>query len=250
MRPPLRRLVWATLWMLIGGALTGGVYWGFLNTPESSVGSLLLSALLAVVSLALAGITINGALETWERGSSRAGVRRAAVNAPAILPALAIVFVLWWIAGRGAGWVFAHSGEISAWFIARFGREDVSALFTGVTWIARWLRWVVGPLLALSFLASIGAAGWSSAFGLRWIRHAMSPLRLILATVWFGVLVAVPWVYLAPWRPRGLPAVSVELAFIAAKLLITGVLMAMGVALMIRQAAPEAPAAPDVLDAL
>jgi len=50
------------------------------------------------------------------------------------------------------------------------------------------------------------------------------------------VLVAAPWVYLTPWRPAGLPATSVELAFIAAKLALTAASMATGLALIVRQA--------------
>jgi len=163
--------------------------------------------------------------------------RHAATNAAAIIPALAIVVLIWWITGRGTDWVSARSGEINAWFIARFGREDVSALFTAITWISRWLRWVLAPLLALSLLASIGAAGWRSAIRPGWLRKALSPTRLALTTVWFAVLVAAPWVYLAPWRPRDLPATSVELVFISAKLFVTAVLMATGAALMAREAA-------------
>ncbi len=38
------RLALATVWILIGSALTAGVYWIFLITPESTVWSLLASA--------------------------------------------------------------------------------------------------------------------------------------------------------------------------------------------------------------
>ena len=43
---------------------------------------------------------------------------------------------------------------------------------------------------------------------------------------WFAVLIALPWLYLVPWRPAGLPATSIELAFIVAKLSVTAILMA------------------------
>ena len=47
----MKRLAAVTVWILAGAALTGGVYWAFLNTPESTVGALLLSALLAVFAI-------------------------------------------------------------------------------------------------------------------------------------------------------------------------------------------------------
>ncbi|MEO8678595.1 MAG: hypothetical protein ABI665_06095 [Vicinamibacterales bacterium] len=231
------RFIGATLWILVGGALAGGVYWGFLNTPESSVGSLVLSAVLVLLALAVAGVTLNGAIGAWSGQPALAVGRRALAHAAGIIPALVIVLLIWWIAGYATGRVGLYSGEISAWFIARFGREDISVLFTTISWLTSWLRWVVAPLLALSLMASIGAAGWASAWRATWLRAALSPGRLVLSTLWFSALVAAPWVYLAPWRPRGLPATSVEIAFIAAKLLVTAVLMAMGLALMIREVA-------------
>lgn len=88
----------------------------------------------------------------------------------------------------------------------------------------------------LSLMAAITLAGWPSLARAAWLKHAVSPLRLALATLWFALFVAAPWVYLAPWRPQGLPATSVELMFIIAKLSVTALLMATGVALIIRQA--------------
>ena len=59
----------------------------------------------------------------------------------------------------------------------------------------------------------IGAAGGAAH------RRGVSPVAPgDCRTLWFALLVAAPWVYLAPWRPAGLPPTSVELAFIASKL--------------------------------
>jgi hypothetical protein len=57
-----------------------------------------------------------------------------------------------------------------------------------------------------------------------------------VSTLLFAVFVAAPWLYLTPWRPEGLPATSIELAFVIAKLAVTALLMAIGIALIIRQA--------------
>lgn len=219
----MTRLIAVTAWILGWGVLTGAAYWAFLKTPESTVWALMLSALLAIVSLALLGITVNGAIAAWPSGVSRDTVRRAIIRIPAIIPAMLIAAIAWWVVSRVTGWVSAHSGEISAWFIARFGWSDVSALFSTINWTGWWIRWILAPMIALSFVA--GAIG-----------RGVSPRRLAVATVWFLVLVAAPWVYLAPWRPAGLPPTSVEPMFIALKLAVTALLMATGLALITREA--------------
>ena len=66
-----------------------------------------------------------------------------------------------------------RSGEINAWFIARFGWDDVSWLLHGDRGIVgrRGCRWVVAALLALSLMArrssrsggGAGAAGVAAA---------------------------------------------------------------------------------------
>ena len=219
----MTRLIAVTAWILGWGVLTGAAYWAFLKTPESTVWALMLSALLAIVSLARLGITVNGAIAAWPSGVSRDTVRRAIIRIPAIIPAVLIAAIAWWVVSRVTGWVSAHSGEISAWFIARFGWSDVSALFSTINWTGWWIRWILAPMIALSFVA--GAIG-----------RGVSPRRLAVATVWFLVLVAAPWVYLAPWRPAGLPPTSVEPMFIALKLAVTALLMATGLALITREA--------------
>ena len=233
----IRRLGLSTISLLVGAAISGGLYWGFLNTPESTGGALVLSVLLIVVTAMLVAITVLGALELWATGFSAGIFRQSASRIAAIVPAILLIVATWWMVGRATRWIDVHSGEISAWFIARFGWANVSWLFTSITWIARWTRWIFAPVLALSLLAAVVGAGWRSLAGAAWIRSAVSPRRLVLATLWFAVLVAVPWVYLAPWRPRGIPPNWIELLFITAKLSVTFVLMAIGTSLMIREVA-------------
>ena len=220
----MRRLAEVTAWILAWGALTGAAYWAFLNTPESTIWALTLSAALAIVSLALLAITVTGAIAAWSSGLSRNTVRRAITRMPAIVPAALIVVLAWWLVGRITGWVAAHSGEISAWFIARLGWSDISALFTAFDWAAWWVRWILVPMVALATAA--GA-----------VRRRVTLLRLAMATNWFLLLVAAPWVYIAPWRPAALPPNSVEPVFIAVKLAATALLMAAGLALITREAA-------------
>ncbi|MDP2320606.1 MAG: hypothetical protein Q8O42_14860 [Acidobacteriota bacterium] len=229
------KLVAITLWILVGAALTGGVYWSFLITPESTIWSLAASALLLLAAGFLLALTVSGALLGWQHGVTSSLFRAAAAGIPASVPAGLIAGLIWWAVGAATDHVTIYSGPINAWFIAAFGWDDVSWLFTGIGWLAMWLKWVVAPMLALALMAAILAGGWRAMAGAAWIKRALAPLPLATATLLIAVLVAAPWIYLAPWRPGGLPPSSTELMFVIAKLSVTAVLMAMGVALIIRQ---------------
>lgn len=237
------RLAAITAWILAGAALTGGSYWTFLVTPESTVWSLAASALLLLIAFFLLATTISGAIQGWSNGMSLAILRSAFRGVAAMVPAALVFAAVWWLVGRATGFVTIYSGQINAWFIARLDWHDVSGLFRAVDWAAIWIKGVVAPVLALSMMSAVLATGWRTLAQAAWVTHAASPLRLALATLWFGLFVAAPWIYLAPWRPQGLPATSVELVFITAKLAVTALLMAMGVALIIRAASPSSTSA-------
>ena len=230
------RLAVVTISLLAGGAVTAGLYWLFLTTPESTVWTLILSALLALFALAMLSLTINTAIAQWSRGFSVAGVKAGLARIPSIVPAVLVVAVFWWMAGRLDTWVALHSGGISAWFIARFGWDDISWLFTGIGFFTTWLRWVLAGVLALSLMAGIREIGWLAVFRPAWIGRSLRPRALAGATLWFVVLIVLPWMYLVPWRPAWVPATSAEMVFIVAKLSIAAILMAVGVALMIYEA--------------
>jgi hypothetical protein len=241
------KLALATLWILLWAAGTAGVYWGFLNTPESTIGALVLSAVLALITLALAGFTATGAIAIASDGVSLGNLRRAARAIPAVAPAAVIVVALWWIAGGIDTRMALNSGPISAWFIARLGWDDVSWLFTAVGYLALWLRWVVAGLLALSLMAGILAGGWRALAQGEWIRRAVRPRALATATLWFAAFIVLPWLYLVPWRPAGLPATSIEMVFIVGKLGAAALIMALGAALIVHEAVRTRPPAPDPL---
>jgi hypothetical protein len=240
------RLVLAALWILVGAALTAGVYWGFLITPESTIWALMMSGVLALVALALVGLTAGGAIAMWWHGASRAGVRRAVQSIPGVIPAALIIWLIWWLARRAEVWVATRSGEINAWFIARFGWDDMSWLFAAIGYAADWFRWVIAGLLALSLMAGFVAIGWRALMQAAWLRRALSPRAIVLTTLWFGGLIALPWLYLVPWRPEGLPPTSVEFAFIIAKLSVSAILFGVGAALVTYEAsrAPVSPTQP------
>ena len=170
------------------------------------------------------------------------GVRRAARAIPAALPAGVVLLMFWWMSSGIEDWFTIRSGEINALFIARFGWSDVSALFKGVHALAVWLRWVLASLLAASLMAGMLAAGWPALRQPSWIRRALHPRAIVVATAAFALFVAVPWMYLVPWRPRGIPATSAELAFIGAKLAVAAILCAIGAAIILREASRVPPA--------
>ena len=232
----MMRLLLATAWVLLGGALAGGAYWAFLNTPESTSGSLILSAILLIVAIMFVSLAINGAIAAWTHPQLRDQLRRLPAGMSSIVPAILIVIAAWWLVGAALNRLTIYSGPINAWFVARFGWADMSWLFTAMQWIGAWLRWVVAPLVALSLVAATAAAGWTSPARRQWFKRAISPVRLLLATAWFAILLAAPWTYLAPWRPQSLPPNSAELAFIIVKLGITALVMGVGAALFIREA--------------
>lgn len=230
------RFVVAIVTLMVGASLTGGLYWTFLNTPESTVWALAASAILVVLALLAAAVTINVVIEIWSHGPSRHGLRRAVKALPSIIPALIIVLGLWWLTLAMEQWVTLRSGQISAMFIARFGMADVSWLFNVIRYIAVWIRWVIAALLAVSLMAGFLSVGWAAIRQAAWLRRALDPRAIVVATVTFVVLIVLPWIYLVPWRPRGLPATEAELAFITGKLALSALLFALGTVIIIREA--------------
>jgi hypothetical protein len=174
-------------------------------------------------------------------GASATAVRGAVRAIAGVVPAALIVLIVWWLTTHAEGWVAMRSGQISAWFIARFGWADVTWMFTAFGYVAQWFRWVVSALLALSLIAGFVAIGWPALVQAAWLRRALGPRALVLGTVWFVVLIALPWRYLVPWRPAGLPPTSIEFVFIAAKLSLAALLFAIGAALIASEASRVPP---------
>jgi hypothetical protein len=231
----IRLLAVGVVWLLVGAAVGGAAYWGLLLTPESTVWALGLSIVLGALVLAVAFVTVNTAmLAAVRRQWSWQLVGQGARHAMACVPPLLAAALSWWLVASGEAWVGRHAGEISAWFIATLDWADVTGLFTSVRWLGGWLRWVVVPLMALVWLRGILTAEWRP--GPKLLRQALSPVRLLVATVAFAALVWAPWTYLVPWRPVGLP-LSGELLFAGVKLGLTALLAATGLAVIIGSAA-------------
>lgn len=230
------RVLLASAWLLFGAAITGGIYWAFLITPESSVPALLASAVLITIAFASASFTVTGAIEILQRGFSTAGLVRAMRGISGGIPAAMIVLLFWWITTRAEAAVAMRSGEISAFFIARFGWADVSWLFRGLHGIAIWLRWVMAAVLAASVMTAVLSRGWVAAADRGWMTQALRPRSIVAATLSFVLLIVLPWTFLVPWRPPGLPATFAELAFTVAKLTLAAIVFSAGASLILREA--------------
>jgi len=240
------KLALATLWILVGGAITGGLYWAFLITPVSTILALITSALLAIAVLAVLGTVVNGAIDILARGFSLAGLRRAFASSTAVIPAGLVVLALWAVTNKAEVSVAQYGGQINAWFIARFGWDDVSWFFTAIRYLAVWLRWVIGGLLAVSLMTAVLTGGWRALASASWVGRAIRPRAVAVATLAFVTLIELPWIYLVPWRPESLPATAVEMVFIVAKLSLAAILAAVGSALLISEASSLAPSAAHV----
>ena len=227
----LRTLLIA-LWLAIGAAVVGGLYWGFLNTPESNVFTLLLSAALMVLMIAIAAVVVNVAvlmaLESPFRTSLTMAARRLGWFVVTLIP----VALLTWAIRRSDGWIAQRSGEISAWFIARFGWADPTPFFTAHNYLSVWLRWVVVPVAAIALLAACLQHGTRGAASSRWLRSAWHWRTLAISTVAFVALIALPW-QAARWPQEQLPPTWVQPVVAALRLSLIAIAAAIGAAIMI-----------------
>jgi hypothetical protein len=242
------RVLRVAAWLAIAGAIVAGLYWAFLNTPESNALTLTASALLIVAVVVSAAVGVNAAVllarDGHVRDSLRAAARRIGWFLIAAIPAL----LIWWATMRADAWVSRHSGEISAWFIARFGWADIGWLFASQAWISRWIRWAVVPVVVLTLLTSFFDSGLRSLASVGWLRRVLHWRTLVTATLVFVLLFALPW-QLTAWRPM-LPATWVEPTVAAIRLGVAAMAIALGSAFLVTIAArppgvaPPSPSAP------
>jgi hypothetical protein len=222
------RIILVALWLFAGRAALGGLYWGFLNVPESNVLMLIVSALLALLLVVGAGIVETTGL-LWVRPdwTFGAALRRAVRTLPAFLAALALWLVVRWICHRLLRYHDAHSGELDAWMIATFDWTRTTWLHRTIDYVLHFVQFVIGTSLAVTLLSTAAAGAIADAVHPRWMRRALSPLQLVIVAVAFYGLIFLPWqaVY---WRPASLPASAVEVVFSLAKLTILGLVMHIG----------------------
>jgi hypothetical protein len=218
-----------TAWLVAGAAILTGLYWLLLNTPESNAAMLAASAVTALAILIVTAIVVNaGVLMALGHPLSTA-LRRAAGAIHWFVLALVPTAIAWWLLLQAGAWTAEHSGEVGAWFIARFGWADINWLFQAQAWISRWVRWIVMPLASLSWLA-LRLRPAPVGFG-NWVRGAWHWRTLLPASLAFAVLATIPGALVA-WRPS-MPPTWIEPTVSALRLGIATVLWCAGAALLI-----------------
>jgi hypothetical protein len=234
-----RRLPLIALWLIAGHAVAAGLFWLLLQVPESSSLMLAISASVALLGVLMLVWTLGGALAAWrpEAGAGRAIVRGLAQAAPVILGALLFAFV-YWITEKASVWHTSFGGQLDAWIIARTGKSDTARLHAWIFWLLWFFRWGLGLTVALSLAAWAVRDGLRTLGSVRWLTSGLNPMRWVAVTALVGIGIALPWHHVY-WRPEKL-SVGAEPWFVAAKLAIIVVVMALACALTLRVVTPPA----------
>jgi hypothetical protein len=226
------RVALITAWLIVGQVIVGALFWQFLATPESNTTMLLISAVLVLAMILVAGVTLGSAILT----SASSNISRAVWGAPWIVVAVVPAAIVWWLVTQADRWIAIHSGEVAAWFIATLGWADVSWLMRALDYISLWLRAVVAPLLAIALFAALLFRGRTALVQLRWIGRALRPSTLVVSTLAFALLIALP-LQAAYWQPPGLPPTWVQPAAAGLRLLAIALAATIGWAIMIAMVA-------------
>jgi hypothetical protein len=227
----IRRTLLIAVWLAIGAAVLAGLYWLFLNTPESNVLMLIASAVLVTLIVMIAAVVANVAVLLALGGTLKTSIPSGARRSGWFIVAAVPVALLIWIISMGDAWVARRSGEISAWFIAQFGWADISPLFAAHRYLSAWLRWVMLPVAALAALASLLHRGDGEPRR-RWLAPAWHWRTLLMATLAFVALVVLPW-QAASWQPQGLPPTWIQPTVAAIRLATVAALIALGFAIIV-----------------
>jgi hypothetical protein len=224
----IRRTLGVTIILAVGSVAAGALYWLFLNTPESNVWTLIASVMLGLGLVVVLATTVNAAVLRGRGASIRTAITGGLRGIGWFLLAALPLLSAWWLIGRGDDWIAAHQGEITAWFIARFDWADITGLLQTEVWVSRWLRWAALPVVFVSLLAALLTRERPSG---GWLRRAWHWRTLLVATLAFILLFALPW-QLTDWRPR-LPPTWIEPAVAGLRLAVVFLLGLIGAALII-----------------
>ena len=229
------------LWLGVVDALAGAALLGFLYTPESNVLMLALSTLLILVAgvlLLLSSMSTSHGLVHGITPWSSLGA--AARHLPLALVVLLVLGVLCGGAGWFETWWMSRAGEIDAAAIVAGDVTRTGWVHTAVHWIVVLVQWVVVPAWLATALAWIAGYERRDVLTLKWLTAGLGWQILVVTLVGVVLLVWMPWRYVY-WRPRVLPASSVQVVFAATKLLLVYLLAQVAWALCLWTAARRVP---------
>jgi hypothetical protein len=212
--------------LAVGAAVTVSLYLALLYVPEANVASLLMSAVLVLLIVLAAGLT-TGVATALPADGWRAALRRAAGAMPAFVLGLLLFAALFVIVDRVEAWWQLHQGELDALLLPYIGTRSTRPLHTTIGWLLWLVRWGFGLSLVLGFVAA--ATSGSARRGIR-VAVAAAPLAAIAAA---AVLLSQGLWRMVYWRPEQLPATSLEIAFVALKLMVLYVAAALIAAMVV-----------------
>lgn len=206
------------LWIGIVDALAGAALLAFLYTPESNVSMLGTSALLVLIAGVLLLLSSTSAAHGLVHRQAPWRSLGAAVRLlPVVLLGLLVVGAICGGAGWFDAWWTSRAGEVDAAAITAGDVTNTRPLHTAVRWMVMLVQWVFVPAWLATCLA--WAAGYErrDVMSLKWLGAGLHWRVLVVTALVVVLLVWLPWRYVY-WRPRALPASSIEVAFAALKI--------------------------------
>lgn len=228
----------------LGHAAAAGLFWWFVNVPESNVAMLALSAVLIVLLIVALGWTEAAAVLLWDPALGfRCAARRALDALPAFAMGALVFAFFWWITARADTWTTEYSGQIDAWWMSNVGSTKTAWIHSGFA-IALWFaRYVIGVSLGVAALAAGALHGSRALASTRWVRAGLS--RRQVGAIGFAIVLLM-WLPLraTDWRPASIPPVTIEAVFVAVKLGVIYLVANFGWALVLRAGARAAASRP------
>jgi hypothetical protein len=235
------------LWIGVIDGLAALAMLGFLYTPESNLLMLSLSAVLVIVATALLLLSsTSGAIALVQRIAPWKALGTAMRRLPLVLVAIVVVGLLCGAAGWFESWWVARAGQVDAAAIAAGDVTNTRPLHATVHWLVVVVQWILVPAWLTTALAWIAGYERRDVLGMKWLTAGLHWRILLVTAASVIVLVWLPW-RLVYWRPRGLPASSLEMAFTVAKLGLIYLLAQLGWAIALATAAGRVVAAPTVV---
>jgi hypothetical protein len=214
----IRAVIGTALWIGVVDALAGLAVLAFLYTPESNVLMLGASALLLVVVAMLLMLSSTSAAHGLvHRQAPWRSVPAAMRLLPLVLVGLLVAGAICGSAGGFESWWLARAGEVDAAAIAAGDVTNTRPLHTAVRWLVMLVQWVLVPAWLATCLAWVSAYDRRDVLSLKWLGAGLHWRVLLVTALGVGLLVWLPWRYVY-WRPRALPASSLEVVFGALKI--------------------------------